>query len=234
MNADFDPLTLILLAAAAIMMWRLKSVLGTKTGFERKPGDDHPWQPNAKRETTKSDAPQTQPVDNTILLEPAKPIWEGYAKENTPIAKALERIASLDADFSMTSFMMGVKSAYEMIVEDFAKGNKANLKPLLTPEIFDGFSKDIDRRNQAGEKISMQFVGINKAEVYDVRVDGDIATLTLRFASEMISATFDKSGEVLSGHQSNVRQIEDIWSFERNMTSRNPNWQLSATDDPFE
>jgi predicted lipid-binding transport protein (Tim44 family) len=234
MNADFDPLTLLLMAAAAIMMWKLKSVLGTKTGFERKPGEDHPWQPNAKRETVKTDGPQNQPVDNTVLLEPAKPVWEGYAKEDSPLAKSMENIASLDSKFEMASFMSGVKSAYEMIVDDFAKGKKANLKLLLTAEIFDGFSKDIDRRNQANEKITMQFVGINKAEVYDARLDGNIATLTIRFASEMISATLDKSGEIITGDQTNVRQIEDIWSFERNMTSRNPNWQLSATDDPFE
>lgn len=234
MNADFDPLTLLLMVAAAIMMWKLKSVLGTKTGLERKPGEDHPWQPNAKRETTKSDGTQNQPVDNTVLLEPTKPIWEGYTKEGSPLAKTMEQIANLDSKFEMTSFMSGVKSAYEMIVEDFAKGNKANLKSLLTAEIFDGFSKDIDRRNEVGEKITMQFVGINKAEVYDARLNDNIATLTIRFLSEMISATLDKSDEVISGHQTNVRQIEDIWSFERNMTSRNPNWQLSATDDPFE
>ena len=234
MNADFDPFTLLLLAGAAIMMWKLKSVLGSKTGFERKSGEDHPWQPSAKRENAKSDGPQNQPVENPTLAEPPKPIWEGFAKEDSPMAKSLEKISGLDPSFSMTSFMAGVKSAYEMIVENFAAGNKANLKPLLSADIFDGFVKEIDRRNQAGEKTSLQFVGINKADLYDVRLDGNMTTLTLRFASEMISATTDKSGKVLSGHQTNVRQIEDIWSFERNMTSRNPNWQLSATDDPFE
>ena len=128
------------------------------------------------------------------------------------------------------SFLEGAKLAYEMIVEAFAKGDKPALKNLLSREVFDGFSKAIDSRTQAGEKLDFQFVGFDKVELATVALIEKRASIVVRFASEMISATFDKAGTLIDGNPKEVRDITDLWTFERDVTQRDPNWRVVATE----
>jgi predicted lipid-binding transport protein (Tim44 family) len=237
MNQVFDPLNLILLAVALIVFWRLRSVLGTRTGTERPPID-----PYARNKTPAGTGegnvlrfPNDTPKpanDAGEPQEPTKPAWEGFAVEGSPAATGLAKIAEADHSFSARSFVEGAKIAYEMIVEAFAKGDKAELKNLVSREVYDGFASEIDQRGKNGLKLDTKFVGFEKAEVAAAEMQGKRASVTMRFVSQLISATLDNSGAVVEGDPKEIREVVDVWTFERDVNSRDPNWKLVATETP--
>lgn len=229
-----DPFNLILLAAAIVVFWRLYTVLGTRTGSERPPFD-----PFARRSGEAPGAPKPVPAPVSdapapVALgeaEPKQPVWQGYAREGSSLAQGLEKIAAADLSFTPKAFVAGAKLAYEMIIEAFARGDKAALKPLLTREVLEGFARVIDGRAAEQRKLETRFVGINKADITEATLDGSRATIAVRFVSEMISATRNAANEVVEGDPQEVRQITDLWTFERDTSLRDPNWKLAGTDD---
>jgi len=238
MNELFDPLNLVLAAIALMVVWRLRSVLGQRTGTERPPID--PYAPprrtngSAPAETASGkvlDFPSSkEEAARKVDLEPKVPIWTGYARAASPLAAGFEKLAQADPAFSPREFLEGAKLAYEMIVEAFAKGDKPALKNLLSREVFDGFSKAIDGRSQAGEKLDFQFVGFEKVDFMSVALTGKRANIVVKFASQMISATYDKAGTLIDGNPREVRDITDIWTFEREVAQKDPNWRVVATE----
>jgi predicted lipid-binding transport protein (Tim44 family) len=231
----FDPLNLLLLAAAVFIFWRLYAVLGARTGSERPPFDpfsEKPAKPLAPpREASLSQPEETKPKTPEPVELPT-PVWKGFAAEGSSIAAALESLVKADGSFAPKGFLAGAKLAYEMIIEAYARGDKAALKPLLNRDVFDGFSRAIDARNAEGQKLQTRFVGISKTEITGAEVTGNRAALTVTFVSEMISASVDKSGKVIDGDPNEVREVTDVWTFERDVSSRDPNWRLVATEDP--
>ncbi len=234
MNNVFDPLNLLLLAIALVVAWRLRATLGQRTGLERPPFDPTVVLKNKTAEANDNvlEFPPAAKTDGqkTIDAEPVKPIWEGYAKADSTLAKGLEDIAMADGNFAPKSFLDGAKLAYEMVVGAFAKGDKATLKSLLSADVFDGFSKAIDARQKAGEKLEFQFVGFEKAEFDSVSLNGKRASITLKFVSELIQATYDKAGVLIDGEPGEPREITDLWTFERDVSQRDPNWRVVATE----
>ena len=214
MNTIFDPFNLVLIGIAAFIFWRLKSVLGTRTGHERPPVEMRP-------------KPAPQPASATPDLPP-----QGHAPEGSPDAKALEAIATADAHFSVPYFLDGARSAYEMITHAYAQGDKAELKPLLASDVYEGFSQAIDGRAKLGETMESKLVAITSAAIEGVELNGKRASITIRFVSEFITARKSRQGEVLEGDPKKIREITDIWTFERDLRSRDPNWRLAATDAP--
>jgi predicted lipid-binding transport protein (Tim44 family) len=240
MNELFDPLNLVLAAVALMVVWRLRSVLGQRTGHERPPSD-----PYAPPRRTNGSAP-VETGSGKVLefpsgkddsgkkpeadVEPLAPIWTGFAEAASPLAAGFEKLAQTDPSFSPKEFLEGAKLAYEMIVEAFAKGDKPALKNLLSREVYDGFSKAIDSRGQAGEKLDFQFVGFEKVDFASVALTGKRASIDIRFASQFISATFDKAGVLIDGNPKEVRDITDLWTFERDVAQKDPNWRVVATE----
>ncbi|MBL8906476.1 MAG: Tim44 domain-containing protein [Rhizobiales bacterium] len=244
MDQAFDPLNLLILAIAVVIFFRLRSVLGRRTGNERPPFDPFAARRRNNGEAAKPGRPEEAP-GNVISLprdraseakpqdaEPAAPVWAGYAEEGSVLAKGLERIAAADRDFSPASFLGGAKLAYEMIVTAFAQGDKPTLKNLLSREVYDGFAGAIDNREKAGEKLESRFVGIDKAELVSADLTGRRAVVTVKFVSELISSTTNRAGEVIDGDPKQIREITDVWTFERDVASRDPNWKLVATESP--
>lgn len=232
----FDPLNLLLLAVALIVFWRLRSVLGSRTGSERPPLD--PYGPNGKGEgAAETDGTvirfpqpaQGQPENPEEDHEEALPVWTGYAEEGSNLAADMESIAKVDPGFNPRQFLEGAKLAYEMVIDGFARGDKASLKNLLAREVFEGFSKAIDARETAGERMESRFVGINTATITDADLSGKRVAITVQFVSELISATLGSSDEVIEGDPRQIREVTDVWTFERDVSSRDPNWKLSAT-----
>lgn len=234
----FDPLNILLLAVALVVFWRLKSVLGTRTGTEKPPVDllgNRRETPKPGENGTVIRFPQT-PAEAQAPApeerEPAAPVWTGYAEAGSSLASGLEQLAENDPTFTPRSFVDGAKVAYEMIVDAFAKGDKGALKNLLSKEVFDGFAGAIDAREAAGQKVDSRFVGIDKATIQSAGVFGKKASITMEFVSELITATYDRAGEVIDGDPKQIREVTDVWTFERDVTSRNPNWKLVATQAP--
>jgi predicted lipid-binding transport protein (Tim44 family) len=234
---SFDPLNILLLAVALVVFWRLKSVLGTRTGTEKPPLDPF--------ELRRNDAPKTQDGDGSIVQfprnqpaapapvqddrEPAPPVWTGYAEAGSELAAGLEKIAAHDPSFAPKSFVEGAKAAYEMIIDGFASGDKATLKNLLSKDVFDGFARAIDERAAQGLRVGSRFVGIDKAVIQSASLSGNKASITLQFVSELITATYNKADEVIDGDPGHVQEVTDVWTFERDVTSQDPNWRLVAT-----
>ncbi len=212
-----DPLNIILLAAAVIIFWKLKSVLGQRTGLERPPVVT-PTKPQ----------PDLRVIENPEYIPPS-PVWQGHAEEGSDLAKTLEAIGKQQRDFSVTGFIAGAKAAHEMILEAFAKGDKAALKPLLSKPVFESFSGVIDQNQKMGHSKVFQFVGAVSTNLESAIIDGSKASISINFVTEMINATIDKSGATVNGDAKAVLEDTDLWTFERDLTSRDPNWLLIAT-----
>jgi predicted lipid-binding transport protein (Tim44 family) len=117
-----------------------------------------------------------------------------------------------------------------MIVTAFAEGNRAVLRNLLAPEVFESFASALGEREKRGEKVTTTFVSIDKVMIDDAGLNRRTAEIKIHFTAQMITATRDQGGTVIDGSPDKVVQIDDIWTFARDTGSRDPNWKLAATE----
>jgi predicted lipid-binding transport protein (Tim44 family) len=226
MSSVIDPLNLILLAIAVIVAWRLWGMLGSRTGLEKPPLVLRP------APETRTPGENPTPVDGEILEpENRPPVWQGHATAGSEQAEGLEAIAARSPGFTASSFIWGANAAYEMTLEAYAKADKSTLKPLLSRELMDSFSAAIDARKANSQSMTFQFVGVKKADIVRASLSSNKAQVEVAFTAEMISATLDKSGAVVDGDAKSIRTLTDLWTFERDVTARDPNWKIVATDD---
>lgn len=237
MQDSFDITTVIFLALAVFVIWRLRSVLGQKTGAERSP-----FKP-VDRSRTDPSAPRSD-GDNVVRLpgadrappaerdgaNPASRDWRGIAEPGSDVARGLDQILQAEPSFDPKGFIEGAKSAYEAIVIAFAKGDRKTLRSLLSREVGDGFERAIDEREKARHVMETTFVSIDKAEIASVDVRNRVAQVTVRFLSNLITVTRDADGKVVDGDAETVVEVPDVWTFSRTLGSRDPNWQLVATE----
>ncbi len=211
-----DPSLIFVAVMALFVCYQLYATLGKRDGHE--PEERDRSQPPRSVEPMSSDAQQSQ--DSAPLEQPAPKQQPDWAM---PL---LGPLPQFDAD----EFTYGAKAAYEMIVTGFAAGDKKSLKNLLSKEVYTGFAAAIDDRKKRGMKMTTQFIGIDHAEIFNAELEGKKALITMRFVSELVSMVRDKAGSVVEGDATETQNITDIWTFERNLSSRDPNWRLVATD----
>jgi predicted lipid-binding transport protein (Tim44 family) len=231
----FDIYTIIFLALAVFIFLRLRSVLGQRTGRERPPYD-----PLAARDAVRpaNDKVVALPTRTNEIApadageEAAAPAnrWQGVAEPGTPIAEGLDAIAAADPQFDAKPFIVGARAAYEMVVTAFAAGDRRALKDLLSRDVYDGFDAAIRERETRGETVESRFVAIDKAEVTGAELRARNAQVTVRFVSQLVTATRDKDGNVIDGSADRVTDVTDVWTFSRDLSSRDPNWKLVATE----
>ncbi len=232
----FDIYTIIFLALAVFIFLRLRSVLGQRTGRERPPYDPFsardPVRPGGEKvvalPTRAGDSPP-RPPEPVEPLEPAER-WKGIAEPGTPLAAGLDAIFKDDKSFDAQHFITGARGAYEMIVNAFAEGDRRTLKNLLSREVAEGFESAIGEREKRGETVDSKFVSIDKADIVAAELRGRTAQVTMRFHSKLITATHDRSGNVIEGSAEKVTDVTDVWTFARDTGSRDPNWKLVATE----
>ena len=232
-RCDVDIYTIIFLALAVFIFLRLRNVLGQRTGEERPPfervaRDVAPGMPDNNVVPMPGGA-----VDHTLaptadVLPPADR-WKGLAELGSPLALGLDAIVAQDSSFDPRHFLTGAKGAYEMIVLAFANGDRRALKDLLSSEVFESFDAVIKEREKNEQKTETRFVSIDKAELTGAEVRDRQAQLTVRFVSQMISVTRDKAGAIVDGNAEKVTDITDVWTFARDIASRDPNWKLVGT-----
>ncbi len=116
-----------------------------------------------------------------------------------------------------------------MVVAAFAAGDMPTLRRLLAPDVLANFDSAIRARVAAGRTMTTTLVSIDAADFVEARLAGSIATVSVRFAAKLASATRDASGAVVEGSASDVVDHLDIWTFTRDVGSRDPNWLLAAT-----
>jgi predicted lipid-binding transport protein (Tim44 family) len=229
-----DIYTIIFLALAVFIFLRLRNVLGQRTGNERPPAD-LPVRGDV-RNVDSNVVPMPRSTGDAAPLAPsAEPVtpadrWKGVAEAGSSLAAGLDQIAVSDPAFNAQHFVSGAKSAYEMIVLAFANGERSALKNLLSSDVYDGFEQAIKGREQRGEKVETKFASIDKAEITNADVKDRTAQITIRFVSQMISVTRDKDGNVVDGSADKLTDVTDIWTFARDISSRDPNWKLVGTE----
>jgi predicted lipid-binding transport protein (Tim44 family) len=229
MDEILDPFNIVILVVAAVVLYRLYVVLGQRTGSEQPPPRFEP----RRRDDDKSAPPRADDRPNVIPLPGLGPRPSEEAEPAAPMTaldRALAGIVSVDRSFDKEQFLDGAGMAYEMIVTAFAEGDRKALKPLLSPEVFDGFSRAIDDRVAAGHVMQTTFVGIEKADIVEAEMQGKLARIKVRFVAEMVSVTRDKDGAVVAGDAAKVETLIDGWTFERALSSSDPNWVLVATE----
>jgi predicted lipid-binding transport protein (Tim44 family) len=234
MDEFFDIPTLIVIGLAIVVLFRLRQVLGTRTGRERTPlerqreaapvkaGDETVVQmrPRPAPETDEDQARAARKLETEITQ---------FSHGDEKVASGLKAVADADPTFAPKSFLDGAKQAYEMIVTAFAEGDRQTLKNLLEKDVFEGFQRAIADREAAGQKVDFTFVGLPKVEISEAEADKRAVNVTIRFHAEVVSATRDKDGNLLEGNADQVTNIADEWTFARNPKSRDPNWKLVAT-----
>lgn len=229
----FDIYTIIFLALAVFIFLRLRSVLGQRTGRERPPYD-----PFSARDTLRN-----APSDKVVTLPPrggdaiAKPTEPAETTERRPetpaagvAAGGLQAIVAQDRTFDAQHFLTGARAAYEMIVTAFAEGDRRTLKNLLSKDVYDEFEAAIREREAQGRRTESRFVSIDAADIVGAELRGKTAHITLRFVSQLISVTRDRADNVVDGNAEKVAEVTDVWTFARDLTSRDPNWKLVATE----
>ena len=237
MQDSFDITTLIFIVLAVFVIWRLRSVLGQKTGSEQPPFDplsrrDAPLRPgNAPRRAgSQCGAPaRRQRGPSRRRGSPRPSAGRASPSPARPWPQALDGIVRLEPSFDPPEFLEGAKSAYEMIVTAFAQGDRKTLKDLLSREVYEGFERAITERERRGETVETTFVSIDKAEIAGAELQGKTAQIVVRFLSKLITATRDASGTVVDGSPEAVADVTDVWTFAR--TLGQPRSQLAARGD---
>jgi predicted lipid-binding transport protein (Tim44 family) len=248
MNGQIDLITLISLIVAAVAIFKLRSVLGQRTD------EDENRVERLKAREREAQKAQGAPAGGDVITLPRRPRDDGTVSPATEpvddvdarikafpaidpsVTAGLLTVAMQDPSLDPEAFLKGAGMAYEMIVSAFAAGDRKALKELLTREVYDGFVSAISERDQRGEKVEQQFVGIKRADIVEAELKAGTAYLTVRFVSELLTATLDKSGVVISGDPQKITDVTDIWTFSRDVSTprarSNLNWRLEETQSP--
>lgn len=226
-----DELLRILLfaAVAGFLIYRLRGVLGRRTGHERE--RRHPFGQRGEQGARHGEPQGESPQDNVIPL-PERGQSDAEREEAPSLSAGLTQVRIADPSFDANQFVQGAGRAFEMIVEAFANGDTATLRPLLSDDLFDEFGTEIRRRAAEGETHESRIVSLREAEILEAQMEGRTAYITIKFVSDQLNAVRDENGEVIEGDPETPIEVVDIWTFARNTRASDPNWTLVETRTP--
>lgn len=240
MHDPFDVSTIVFALLAIFVVWKLRSVLGSRTGNERPPYD--PFQRTGRRDVGPTPAPGDGKViqlpgsvrdpaatgsPNAGTVKPDR--WTSYAEPDSKVWEGLDAIAAIETEFDPEHFLAGAKGAYEMIVVAFAAGDRQTLRSLLAKDVLDSFETAITHRQEGGEKVETTLVSLDKADIDDAQLRDRTAQISVRFSSKLITVTRDRTGKIIEGSPDTIVDMTDVWTFAHDAGSRDPNWKLVAT-----
>ncbi len=214
-------LQLLVLAGIAIfLILRLRSVLGTREGFE-KPKLNGP-------KVSRRSGPDLEVIDGS-----PDPDVTDYVEADSPTGIALTKMKAADRSFNVREFVRGARGAYEMILTGFEKGELAEIKPFLSEDVYEAFSSVVEAREREGLSVKFNFVGISETSISAAEFDAETneAEISVRFISESTSAVYDNGGDLKEGSLTEIKKQRDVWTFGRTMGTGDPNWFLVATGD---
>lgn len=212
---------LVLAGIAIFLILRLRSVLGTREGFE-KPPVPLPREGAAQR--------GGRPEFEVIEGGPDADIID-HVPEDSDAARALAAMKRADPSFNVGDFLQGARVAYEMILMAFERGELDQIRPFLSPEVFHSFDTVVAERKRQGLRIDATFVGLREITIDSAEFDpaSGEAEITVRFLGELTSAVRNAEGQIVEGSTTEIKRQRDVWTFARTMGSGDPNWQLVAT-----
>ena len=211
----------ILAMIAAFLGLRLYSVLGQRAEHEEESVPQRPEANPKKAQATPQQQTVAAPSPRAVQLDGLMPAVE----------RGIRDIASADNQFDLTAFADGAKGAYEVVLEAFWEGDRETLRDLCDDDVFEGFTAAIDAREAAGETLDNKLVRIEETRIQSATLDGTMARIAVLFVADIAAVTRDKDGNVVAGSLDDAVESRDVWTFMRNVTSRDPNWLLDETDE---
>ena len=212
---------IVILALIAVFIGlRLYSVLGERTGHEQqpilKPADPEALvEPRISQPSTV--APTGSDAGDMAYLPTAGP--------------GVRAILAADPSFDVAHFLEGAKGAYRMILEAYWKGDLGEVRSHVDDHVFETFSGSVAQREKEGLVLDNRLVTIEQALISEAALERTLATVTVRFEADIAAVTRDKEGQVVAGSLSDAVQTRDLWTFRRDIASRDPNWVLIETDE---
>ncbi len=210
---------LVLAGIAIFLILKLRSVLGTREGFEK------PQVPNTP-------AASGRRRDDFEVIEggPDLDVLD-HADEGSDTAKALSAMKRVDPSFNVGEFLGGARGAYEMIVTAFDRGDLATVLPFISEDVYEAFATVVDEREKQGLTIESNFIGISSLRLKSATLDETTkeAEMTVLFKAETTYVVRDAGGDIVEGEPDEVKRQTDIWTFARDMDADDPNWRLVAT-----
>ncbi len=211
---------LVLAGIAIFLILKLRSVLGTRDGFEKPPVPLEDVRPRVRRDF------------EVIEGGPDRDITDHVA-DGSDAARALAEMKKAEPSFAVGPFLQGARSAYEMILMAFEKGELDRIRPFLSDDVEASFAEAIAQREADGLTVEASFLGIKELTLHDATYTADsrFAEIAVRFVADQTYVVRNKAGEIVEGSPREVKKTRDIWTFARQMGSDDPNWQLVATGD---
>ena len=216
---EFQYFDIILFAmVAGFLVLRLRSVLGRRTGNERRRElfVRRPGQP--ANEARNAVEPSGTPLHLPIPTAPVDAVADGLAQ-----------IRRADPSFDPAQFLDGAHIAFEVIVSAFAAGDKPALRPLLSDEVFERFSTAVDERVAAKETLETRILHLDSADIVEAELLGRTAQVTVKLVSRQINVTRAMDGSIVDGDPERPTEKTDYWTFARDTRSTDPNWVLVTT-----
>ena len=211
---------LVLAGIAVFLILRLRSVLGTREGFEQPPVP-------RQEESRRAPGPELEVIEGGPDLDIVD-----HVDEDSAAAKALAEMKRLEPSFHVADFLGGARGAYEMIVMGYEHGNLSDIQPFLSEEVYDSFVDGVAAREDQGLTIEANFIGVREMKLANATLDPETneAEISIKFIAELTSLVRDRAGDIVEGSETDVKRQKDTWAFARIMGSDDPNWILVSTD----
>lgn len=202
---------LIFAVIAVLLVLRLRSVLGQRTGYEE---------------------PQDKQAQESFADKPNAPIPFPKASDKSVkiSGSGLDILRRADRQFNENEFIQGATAAFKMILVAFAEGDQAQLKRLLSYELLQSFMQTIHDRTAAKETLEITVNNIREVSILNVELADSVALITVHFHTTQTRIARDEHGDVTDDSDTEPREFIDIWTFERDLTLEDPNWKLAETE----
>ncbi len=228
MGDGFPFIDILLFGLVAVFLFfRLRSVLGRRTGHERQrpnpfaASPETPVEPGVGRRDNVVSLPERQDQAKAAAVPTSEPAGV--------LSMGLAAVKRADSGFTEEEFLGGARAAFEMILDAFAHGDSAVLKPLLAPEVMQQFDGAIQQRQAHGETMETTLHSVKAVSISEARMDGQISVVTVKYVTEQTNVLRDRDGKIVDGDPKAVETITDFWSFSRDVRKTDPNWLLTAT-----
>ncbi len=227
----------ILAMIAAFLGLRLYSVLGRRPERDEEPmrrrieqPDPSAQNPAGSNRTQQPIAPRAAEAGSLAGRSREQLVPEVNTFDNSAEA-GVRAIIAADRRFDVAQFLAGSKAAYAMILEAFWRGDKEELTQLCDADVLEGFTSAINARVEAGETIDARVIRVEEARIVAASIEGKMARISVRFLADIASVTRDSEGRVIAGSLDDAIEARDLWTFSRDLTSRDPDWLLDETDE---
>ena len=190
---------------AIFLIFRLKNILGTKTGFE---------DTNINKENN------NKQFSNVIPLK---------SEKNDTENDELSKIAAADPSFKVSEFLFGSKTFFEMVLKSFVSGNLDNIRDFTKHSVLKSFKTAIEDREKEQETLIIDLISINENKIIKSTVTKSSIRINVKFESTQIRALLDKNNQIIDGDDEKEIIVKDEWVFERKINHKSPNWTLVET-----